>query len=98
MNPELKSHELASMLEVTPHYLSKVINQEFNVNFYNFINQYRVEEFKKKVLDNENKNLTLNAIAKNVGFNSKSSFNRVFKSIACITPTEYLKQEANHQS
>lgn len=98
LNPELKSHELAIMLGVTPHYLSKKINQEFNVNFYNFINQYRVEEFKNKVLKNEHRNLTLNAIAQNVGFNSKSSFNRIFKSLTLITPTEYLKQNLQHKS
>ncbi len=97
LNPELKSHELAIMLGVTPHYLSKKINQEFNVNFYNFVNQYRVEEFKKKALKNENKNLTLTAIAQNVGFNSKSSFNRIFKSLTLITPTEYLKQHTPHK-
>jgi len=95
LNPELKCHELAAMLEVTPHYLSKIINQEFEVNFYGFINKYRVEEFKKDVLKEENKNLTLTAVAQSVGFNSKSSFNRIFKSITLITPTQYLKQNAN---
>lgn len=94
LNPELKCHELASMLNVTPHYLSKIINQQFDVNFYNFINRYRVEEFKEKVLELENKNLTLSAVAQNVGFNSKSSFNRIFKSITLTTPTEYLKQNS----
>lgn len=95
LNPGLKSHELAVMLNVTPHYLSKVINHEFNVNFYSFINKYRVEEFKRKVLISENKNLTLSAVAKTVGFNSKSSFNRIFKAITNTTPREYLKQNTN---
>lgn len=98
LNPELKCHELAAMLSVTPHYLSKIINQDFNVNFYNFINKYRVEEFKEKVLKDENKNLTLSAVAQNVGFNSKSSFNRIFKSITLITPTQYLKQNINRET
>ena len=98
LNPELKSHELAAMLGVSPHYLSKVINQEFDVNFYNFINKYRVEEFKKSVLKGENKNLTLAAVAQTVGFNSKSSFNRIFKSIALITPTEYLRQNVKPET
>jgi len=84
------------MLEVTPQYLSKKITQNFNLIFYSFINQYRVEEFKKIVLKSENKNLTLSAIAQNVGFNSKSSFNRIFKATTLITPTEYLKQNINH--
>ncbi len=95
LNPELKSHELAVMLNVTPHYLSKVINHEFHVNFYSFVNTYRVEEFKSKVLIKENKNLTLSAVAKTVGFNSKSSFNRIFKAITNSTPREYLKQNTN---
>lgn len=91
LNSELKTHELATMLQVTPHYLSKTINQEFNVNFYNFINKYRVEEFKKRVLIKEKKNLTFTAIAQEVGFNSKSSFNRIFKTMTSTTPSEYIK-------
>ncbi|WP_075343167.1 helix-turn-helix domain-containing protein [Tenacibaculum agarivorans] len=93
LNPELKSHELAIMLGVTPNYLSKIINKEFNINFYNFVNQYRVEEFKKEILKKENKNLTLLAVAQSAGFNSKASFNRIFKSITLITPTQYIKQK-----
>jgi len=93
LNPDLKSHELANLLNVTPHYLSKIINQELGLNFYNFINNYRIEEFKERVLQDENKNFTLTGIAKDVGFNSKSSFNRVFKATVGLTPTEYLKTQ-----
>lgn len=92
LNSELKTHELATMLDVTPHYLSKIINQEFKVNFYNFINKYRVEEFKKRAIQKENKNLTLTAIAQEVGFNSKSSFNRIFKTVTSTTPSEFIKK------
>ncbi len=92
-NANLKSHELASLLETTPHYLSKIINQNLGQNFYTFINSYRVEAFKKKVLLKENDNLTLTAIAEEVGFNSKSSFNRIFKTMTGTTPSEYIKKQ-----
>ena len=93
LNSDLKSHELASLLNTTPHYLSKIINQELGLNFYSFINGYRIEEFKKRALQKENKNFTLTGIAKDVGFNSKSSFNRVFKATVGITPSEYIKSK-----
>ena len=64
----------------------------FEIDFYNFINGYRVTEFKKEVLKSENKNFTLSAIAMRVGFNSKSSFNRIFKTITNTTPRDYLKE------
>lgn len=91
LNPNLKSHELANLLETTPHYLSKIINQELGLNFYSFVNSYRINEFKKKVLQEAHKNFTLTSIAKDVGFNSKSSFNRIFKATAGITPSAYIK-------
>lgn len=91
LNPNLKSHELANLLDMTPHNLSKSINQELGQNFYSFINSYRVEEFKKRVMEEDNKNFTLVSISEEVGFNSKSSFNRIFKASSGITPSEYIK-------
>lgn len=93
LQPNLKIHELASQLQVTPHFLSKVINQQLGINFYTFINNYRIEAFKQQVIHQDNHNLTLTGIALNVGFNSKASFNRIFKKHTNLTPTAYIQQK-----
>ncbi len=89
LNPDLNIARLADQLSVTAEYLSVILNNKLNVNFFDFINQYRVNEFKLKCKDNNNKNLTLLGIAYDCGFNSKATFNRVFKKSTGITPGEY---------
>jgi AraC-like DNA-binding protein len=65
-----------------------LINEEFLVNFYDFVNKYRVEEAKRLLLDN-NRNYKIIAIAYEVGFNSKATFNRVFKKFTGLTPSDF---------
>ena len=91
LNPKLTIHDLAHEVEVQPHQLSKIINKEFHSNFFEFINSYRVEEFKKKIGSEEFKNFTILGIALDCGFNSKSSFNRIFKESTGITPGDYMR-------
>lgn len=93
LNPDLKLHDLAIQLEVAPHLLSEKINQELNMNFYDFVNHFRIEEFKHRALAPENSHLTLLALAYDVGFNSKASFNRIFKKNTGLTPSQFLKQQ-----
>ena len=81
--------ELAEMISISSHNLSEVINTKTEMNFFDFVNKYRIEEVKKEILKKENDNLTLLAIAIDSGFNSKSSFNTLFKKYEKITPTEY---------
>lgn len=89
-NPNLALNELAAQLKMPPHVLSKIINDGFGVNFFDFINGYRIQEFKKLVLDPRFKNQTFLAIAFEVGFNSKTAFNRSFKKITNQTPRDYF--------
>ena len=63
-----------------------------NTSFQDFINQYRVEEFINRLENDQNDHFTLLAIATEVGFNSKSSFNATFKKFKGLTPTEYKKR------
>ena len=84
--------ELGNKLSLTKHQISQVINSEFEVNFYEFINDYRVNEFKKLSLDPVNGHLSLLGIAFESGFNSKATFNQAFKKKEGITPSEFLKQ------
>jgi AraC-like DNA-binding protein len=83
--------QLAGMIDVHPNYLSQVINERFQKNFYDFINSYRVEEFKRIVSIEKNRNKTFFALALDCGFNSKASFNSSFKKITGITPSEFVK-------
>lgn len=81
--------ELAELISVSSHNLSEVINTKTKMNFFDFINQYRIEEVKREIIKSENHNLTVLAIATNSGFNSKSSFNTLFKTYEKMTPTQY---------
>lgn len=83
--------ELAAELEIQPNYLSQIINQREGQNFYDFVNTYRLEAFKKMVEKGRHNQLTLLALAYECGFNSKSSFNRYFKNQMGQTPSEFVK-------
>jgi AraC-like DNA-binding protein len=89
-NPKVSLSELALQLQIPAHLLSKIINDHYQQNFFDFINHYRIEEFKKMVIDPKNHNLTFLGLAYEVGFNSKTAFNRSFKKITNQTPREYL--------
>ncbi|WP_024769830.1 helix-turn-helix domain-containing protein [Aquimarina macrocephali] len=87
----LSLNDLASKLDVHPNYLSQTINEKERKNFYDFVNTFRVEEFKRLVKINNNQQFTLLALAYDCGFNSKSSFNRYFKKRTGKTPSQYAK-------
>lgn len=89
LNQNLSLHDLANETLIQPHQLSKLIHREFGINFFEFINRYRVEYFKNTVNSIQFKKYTLLAIAFECGFNSKASFNRIFKEYTGITPAEF---------
>jgi len=91
LNPDLSLSQLADEIDITSHYLSQVINEKFNHNFFDFINGYRVEAFKEKIKDPGYSNYSFLGIAFECGFNSKSAFNRIFKQTTGLTPTQYKK-------
>ena len=91
-NPQLNLTELASSMEISEKALSQVINQELNRNFYQLINEYRIEEVKERLLDPDHSHLKILSLALDAGFNSKASFNRVFKSQTGLTPQQYRSQ------
>ena len=86
LEPKLSLSDLAAQLHTSPNNLSQVINQYEQKNFYDFINEYRVKEFIERASLPEYKNLNLLGIAYDSGFNSKSSFNEVFKKQTGLTP------------
>lgn len=90
INSELTLAELAHILDVLPNNLSQVINSFEQKNFYDYINSKRVELFIEQVSISENRKYTILSLAFECGFNSKSSFNKYFKKVMNLTPTEYL--------
>jgi AraC-like DNA-binding protein len=90
---ELTLAALAKTLDVHPNHLSQVINSYEGKNFYDFINFHRVEEFKRLAPRPDNQNYTLLSMAYECGFNSKTSFNRNFRKVTGISPSEYLLQQ-----
>lgn len=90
LNPELVLQDLADKLQVSTKILSQVINQSSGKNFFDFINTYRCEEL-KNILARADPKVTILEIMYEAGFNSKSSFNKEFKKLNGVTPTEYRK-------
>ena len=87
----VKLGQLAKMVGTTPNYLSQVINEECEQNFYDFVNEYRINEAKKMIQNPANEQVTLLSIAYDVGFNSKSAFNTAFKKYTGMTPSQFRK-------
>jgi len=95
IDPELNLQSLAEQLQISSHHLSQVINHEQSNNFYDLINSYRINEVKKQLTDPNNNDNSILSIAFSAGFNSKATFNRIFKNNAGQTPSEYRKSSAN---
>mgnify|MGYP001140646904 FL=1 len=93
LNPELNLSDLAKLANMSRGQLSETINSGYNKNFNDFVNSYRVEAFKKMLKENKQQQLSLLGIAQECGFNSKATFNRVFKKLTRFSPTEYLKTQ-----
>jgi len=91
-NSELTLAHLAQRLSISPHNLSEVLNTQLNQNFFDFINQYRVEAVKKELADPGKQHLKILALAFEAGFNSKTAFNTIFKKYTNLTPSEYRNQ------
>ncbi|AYB31611.1 helix-turn-helix domain-containing protein [Chryseolinea soli] len=95
LDPALKLNDLAAKIGIPPHQLSKLVNERCGKSFVEFINEKRVQEFITRMDDDQYKNLSLLGIALDVGFNSKSSFNLIFKKVTGYTPSEF--RENKHQ-
>ncbi len=88
-NSDLKLADLANELDISTHNLTEIINRYIGQNFYDFVNSYRVEDVKQQLNDAGSENITLLAIGLDAGFNSKSTFNAVFKKQTGMTPSQF---------
>lgn len=93
LDSDIKLTNLAQRLNVNSHHLSQVINDQLGMNFYELINNSRVEKA-KYLLQDPNCEMTILEIAFNVGFNNKTSFNNAFKKYVGMTPTQFRNQIA----
>ena len=79
---------LADRLKVQKHHLTEVMNADMGMNFFQYVNKYRVEAVKEMLADPKN-HFSVKAIGYECGFSSKSSFYSVFKNLTGLTPLQY---------
>jgi AraC-like DNA-binding protein len=91
LDGKLSLKQIALALDISTNHLSQVINENLEKNFFDFVNEYRVDLVKEKMAVSSNRKYTLLALAYDCGFNSKSSFNAIFKKKTGLTPSQYLK-------
>jgi AraC-like DNA-binding protein len=92
LKPRLTVDDVAEKLNLPSRYVSYLINKKTQNNFNAFVNSYRVKEVLERLTDPKESHKTIVGIALDSGFNSKSSFNQIFKTIKGQSPSEYLSE------
>ncbi len=77
------------MTGIPRHYITQILNEKHKKNFFTFINEYRVKEVIERLIDPRYRHYTILAIAFDSGFNSKTTFNSIFKTQTGLTPSEF---------
>ncbi len=90
-DPGLKIGDLAQLADVSGHELSFLFNQYLKKSYYDYVNEYRVAEFKHIVDNSDPSRYTLTALSQLCGFSSRATFFRHFKNVTVVTPAEYLR-------
>ncbi|TBW25891.1 AraC family transcriptional regulator [Gramella sp. KN1008] len=98
LQPSLTLKQLSEEAGYPAYQVSKAINAVNKMNFNDYVNLFRLEEFKKRMLADEDRNFTILALALESGFSSKSSFNHVFRKITGETPSAWFKRVQNSKS
>lgn len=88
---DMSLQKLSELLGTTRHNTSQIINEHFNLNFFELINKYRIKEAKEILKGKQHENINIIDVAYEVGFNNKVTFNKSFKKYNRITPSEYVK-------
>jgi AraC-like DNA-binding protein len=89
---DISVQSLSEKLSIPSYQLSWIINKKMNVSFSRLVNSYRVEEVKKRLASSQDMDKTILDIAFDAGFNTKTSFNRVFKKLTRMTPSQYRRR------
>lgn len=85
--------DLAKAVNEPPHYVSQAINEKLDKNFFDLLSTYRIAEARKLLHEKAGDQLTIEEIAEQVGYNSKAAFNKAFKAITGLTPSEFRKNK-----
>lgn len=92
LNSEFDLPQLSALSKISTHEISETLNGLVGQSFNDYVNNYRVEEFKKLAIKEDYKNYTILALAYEAGFKSKATFNAAFKKFTGITPSQYLSK------
>ncbi len=92
LDGDLTINEISNDLDIPKHYITQIINNVLNKNFYTFVNEYRFNEARERLLCDKYQDHTVLQIAFDSGFNSKSVFNNFFKKNTKLTPSEFRKK------
>ena len=95
LDGELNLSKLSGFININAHQLSYLLNNGFGENFFQFVNKYRVQRAKELLTDDAYKKLSIIGIAFESGFNSKTSFNTIFKKLTSETPSEFRKKQTD---
>jgi len=91
LDSELGLPQLAKSISLSPHDLSYLLNEGFGMNFFQFVNTYRIEEAKRLLLSEKHRHLNILGIAYSSGFNSKTTFNTAFKRSTGFSPSQFIQ-------
>lgn len=95
LNSTLMKAELATMLGISNPELARLLNERIGMNFFDFVNYYRIKEFIALAETDKAKEFTFFGLAQEAGFNSKTTFNKSFRSLIGVSPSEYFLKARN---
>jgi AraC-like DNA-binding protein len=90
LDPSLTLKEFSDLLKIPRRTISEHLNHGLHKSFHDFVNSYRVEEVKRKLLSDDREKFTIESIAYDSGFNSKATFNRIFKKFTGVSPSNFI--------
>ena len=92
LNNNLKLNDVANKMNLPMYFISQIINEQLGKNFYDFVNDFRVNEAKKRIADKNFDHITILAIGFDSGFNSKTAFYSAFKKVTGVTPSVFKQR------
>ena len=93
LNNKLLKAELAEMMGISNPELARLLNERIGMNFFEYVNYHRIMAFIELAKTEKGKSMTFFGVAQEVGFNSKTTFNKSFKKLMGVTPKQYLTKQ-----